>query len=255
VYVWLRLLGTVLIGVPAAIGAFWGAPLVAAEIEAHTNRLAWTQSVTRDRWLATKLAVAAAVCIVTVGLFGAAFTWWAEPIDAVGNRIGTANFGQRGIVPVGYALFALALGTLLGLVIRRTLPAMAATAVAFMGARIAFQQLIRARLTAPVEVSTPTFGNGSLGGWILSTRTVDSTGRTIAGFENQMAGTCRITRETPDYEQAIGACAKSLGIHDITRLHPAEHFWTLQYYEFGIFVALAATLTVASFAVIRRSPA
>ncbi len=27
-YVWLRLLGTALIGVPAVIGAFWGAPLL-----------------------------------------------------------------------------------------------------------------------------------------------------------------------------------------------------------------------------------
>jgi hypothetical protein len=255
VYVWLRLLGTVLIGVPVAIGAFWGAPLVAAEIEAHTNRLVWTQSVTRRRWLATKLAIVAAVCVVTVGLFAAAFTRWADPIDAVGNRIGTANFSQRGIVPVGYALFALALGTLLGLVIRRTLPAMAATAVVFMGARIAFQQLVRPRLIAPVEMSTPTFDHGSLGGWILSTRTVDSSGRAIQGFENQIAITCKITRDTPDYERAIQTCARTLGIHDITRLHPAEHFWTMQYYEFGIFVALAVSLAVACFAIIRRSPA
>ena len=254
VYVWLRLLGTVLIGVPAAIGAFWGAPLIATEIERHTDKLVWTQSVTRRRWLATKLAVIAVVCVVTVGVFTAAFTRWATPIDDVGNRIGTANFGQRGIVPISYALFALALGTLLGLVIRRTLPAIAATVVVFIAVRIAFQQLIRPRLVAPVEMSTPSFDQGSLDGWILSTRTVDGAGRTIQGFENQIAATCGITRQTPDYESAIATCAHRLGIHDITRLHPANQFWTLQYYEFGIFIAIAAALTLASFYVLRRSP-
>ncbi len=255
VYVWLRLLGTVLIGVPAAIGAFWGAPLVAAEIEAHTNQLAWTQSVTRRRWLGTKLAITALVAAVTVGLFTAAFTRWAAPIDALGNRVGTANFGQRGIVPIGYALFALALGALLGLVIRRTLPSIAATVVVFIAVRMAFQQLVRPRLIAPVEMSTPTFDHGSLGGWILSTRTVDVNGRMIDGFENEIATICKITRATPDYERAIDACARGLGVHDITRMHPPDHFWTLQYYEFGIFVALAAALAAASFHIIRRSPA
>ena len=36
---WLRLLGTVLIGIPALIGAFWGAPLVTREFEDRTHRL------------------------------------------------------------------------------------------------------------------------------------------------------------------------------------------------------------------------
>jgi hypothetical protein len=31
---------------------FWGAPLVAGELESGTFRLAWTQDVSRVRWLA-----------------------------------------------------------------------------------------------------------------------------------------------------------------------------------------------------------
>ena len=38
------------------IGMFWGAPLIARELETGTHRLAWNQSVTRTRWLVTKLA-------------------------------------------------------------------------------------------------------------------------------------------------------------------------------------------------------
>src|SRR3954451_19592031 len=43
--------------VPIAIGVFWGAPLLAAEYERGTSRLAWTQSISRGHWLAVKLGV------------------------------------------------------------------------------------------------------------------------------------------------------------------------------------------------------
>src|SRR5258708_10412989 len=42
--------------VPALIGFFWGAPLVARELETGTYRLAWTQ-ITRTRWIAVKLGL------------------------------------------------------------------------------------------------------------------------------------------------------------------------------------------------------
>ena len=42
---------------PAIVGAFWGAPMVARELESGTHRLVWNQTVTRTRWLATKLGV------------------------------------------------------------------------------------------------------------------------------------------------------------------------------------------------------
>jgi ABC-type transport system involved in multi-copper enzyme maturation permease subunit len=43
---------------PAVIGLFWGAPLIARELETGTAALAWNQSVTRTRWLALALALA-----------------------------------------------------------------------------------------------------------------------------------------------------------------------------------------------------
>ncbi len=88
----LRLLGTVLIGVPAAIGAFWGAPLVTRELEAGTHRVAWTQSITRTRWLADKLVVVGGTSVIVTAIFSALFTWWSGPVDRAGNRIGSANF-------------------------------------------------------------------------------------------------------------------------------------------------------------------
>ena len=55
---------------PAIIGLFWGAPLVARELEAGTHRLVWNQSVTRTRWLGTKLAVVGLASVAAAGLLG-----------------------------------------------------------------------------------------------------------------------------------------------------------------------------------------
>ena len=70
----------VVYALPAVVGVFWGAPMVARELEAGTHRLVWTQSITRTRWLATKLGVAGAGAAI-VGLAGLALTWWCGPID------------------------------------------------------------------------------------------------------------------------------------------------------------------------------
>ena len=43
------------IGVPLLLGMFWGAPLIAKEVEEGTHRLVW-QTITRRRWMATKVA-------------------------------------------------------------------------------------------------------------------------------------------------------------------------------------------------------
>jgi hypothetical protein len=100
--------------VPAIIGMFWGAPLIARELEAGTFRVAWTQSVTRARWLAVKLGLAGLASMAAAGLVSLMVTWWSsrvDPLDPFGmNRLQPAMFGTRGIAPIGYAAFAFVLG-------------------------------------------------------------------------------------------------------------------------------------------------
>src|SRR3954468_18736868 len=113
----------------AVIGIFWGAPLVARELEAGTYRLAWNQSVTRGRWLTVKLGFAVLATAAAGGILAAASTWGAgpaaggaRPLDGVtgtqhgslASRLTPISFAMRGIVPVGYAVFALLLATLVG---------------------------------------------------------------------------------------------------------------------------------------------
>ena len=66
---------------PALIGAFWGAPLVARELEAGTHRLVWNQSVTRTRWLATRAGLTVLAAAAAMGVLVLAVTWWTAPLD------------------------------------------------------------------------------------------------------------------------------------------------------------------------------
>jgi len=126
----------VLLVAPALIGLFWGAPLVAREFETGTFRLVWTQGVSRRRWLLTRLALVGTASMAVTGLLSLLVGWWFSPIDRLNlNRMSPSVFGVRGITPIGYAAFAFALGVTLGVLVRRTVPAMALTIVGFLGAR------------------------------------------------------------------------------------------------------------------------
>src|SRR5438128_5225772 len=159
----LQLSGTVLAVVPGILGIFWGAPLVARELETGTSRLAWTQSVSRTRWLAVKLSVVGLASMAAAGLFSLMVTWLSSPIDLVnGNRFAAGMFGERGITPIGYAALAFALGVTAGVLIRRTLPAMPTTILAFVAARVIMTLWVRQHLLAPT-IRSLSLNAGSMG--------------------------------------------------------------------------------------------
>ena len=187
-----------LVVVPGVIGVFWGAPLMARELETGTYKLAWTQSVPRKRWLAVKLGLVGLFSVAAAGLLSLMVTWWSSPIDRV-NADPFTVFDQRGIVPFGYAAFAFALGVTAGMLLRRTVPAMIATLVVFAGIRLAVTNWIRPYLLAPLRIVSavvpPGPGNGpgngpsngpsnaaaapSPGDWVLSDQTINAAGHVV----------------------------------------------------------------------------
>jgi len=144
--------GNVLLLIPALLGMFWGAPLVAREMESGTFRLAWTQSVTRQRWFLTRVALVVVAAVVATGLFSLMVTWWSSPFDAF-NFAPFANFEVRDIAPVGYAIFAVMLGVCAGVLIRRTVFAMGATLVAFTVVRVSIGHWVRPRFASPLHLT------------------------------------------------------------------------------------------------------
>jgi hypothetical protein len=142
--------------VPALVGIFFGAPLIARELETGTFRLVWTQSVTRTRWLAARLGLVGIVAMAIAGLLTWMANWWASPLDAVNqDRFGVANFSFHGIAPIGYAAYTFALGVTAGVLLRRTVPAMAVTGAGFAAARVAVTYWVRPNLASPVHESLP----------------------------------------------------------------------------------------------------
>src|SRR5580700_5671978 len=68
---------------PVLLGMFWGAPLVAREMETGTFRLSWTQSVTRRRWFVTRVGMVVVASLVATGLLSLMVTWWFSPFDTI----------------------------------------------------------------------------------------------------------------------------------------------------------------------------
>jgi len=253
----------VMYAVPALIGLFWGAPLFAREFETGTHHLAWNQSVTRTRWLATKLAVVGGAAAATVGLLSWAVTSWAGRVDsAAADRITPLVYGARGVVPIGWAVFAFALGVTLGMLIRRTIPAMVATAVIYV---VAVTQIPRPRLVPAVHINRPLdmystsvmYNNETHwvwadpnndivphDAWLLANRSVTPSGKWFNGPVD------------PGHCSDMDACTQwvgTLGLRQDLTYHPASHFSPLQWTETGIFVGVAALLVGFCFVWTRRS--
>jgi ABC-type transport system involved in multi-copper enzyme maturation permease subunit len=268
----LGLLDDLVIAVPGLIGIFWGAPLVAREFEAGTFRLAWTQGISRTRWLAVKLGVVGAFSMIVAGLLSLMATWWSSPFDqAYQERIGLAVFHTGGIVPVGYAAFAFALGVTAGMFIRRTLPAMAVTLVIFAAVRLAVPFWVRPHLIPPVtttsalnlgsvvEWGVTNAGRGNGGGlfvqtqpnvpgaWLLSNKVITPAGRPVSTEPATQAGGVGASTW-----QACRAYVATLHLRQSLTYQPASRYWALQWLETAIYLAGALLLSGLCFLRIRR---
>ncbi|GAB3264388.1 ABC transporter permease [Kineosporia babensis] len=283
-------------GLPALIGGFWGAPLVAREIESGTHRLAWTQGVSRTRWLAFRLGIGATAVLAVSGLLTLAITWWAGPMDKAMPiegptgvfsfyRMSPFLFGVRGVAPIGWALFAFALGVVVGMLARRTLVALGVTMALLVVLQVCVPMFVRAHLAAPVdavvpitlenlrglegrpdgagEVTLETFHISGAGpaDWILDDETVDRNGLIPASLPSYVSGCMPEPGLNPDpassVQRAKQACIDRLsaeGYQQHIIYHPESRFWALQWREAGLLAGGALLLSGFAFWRIRQDP-
>ncbi|GAB1821678.1 ABC transporter permease subunit [Herbidospora sp. RD11066] len=279
------LVSLLVLALPALMGLFWGAPLIARELEAGTHLLVWSQGVTRGRWLVVKLGLVGLAAVAAAGVLGLAVTWWAEPLDLSATPdLGLMTplvFGARGIVPMGYAAFAFVLGVSVGTLARRTLPAMALTLAVFAVVQVAVPMLVRPHLAAPVTATFPldranvesinvqrdgggqvrigvrAAVSGQPGAWVLSSGLVDPSGKVLSADEEPAPVTASGTSGpcAPQAAPAHDSCLteiNALGYRQLVSYHPLDRFWPFQWMETAIYAVLTLGLTWFSFWWIRR---
>jgi ABC-2 family transporter protein len=258
-----------LILLPAVLGAFWGAPLVTSELESGSFKLTWNQGVTRTRWMIVKLALTGLAAMATAGVISLVFTWWVSPVDKAGgfpdnlgqwSRLSPLMFADRGIAPVGWAAFAFVLGVTVGVVVRRTIPAMAITLAVVVAVQILWPGMVRSHLIVPqrataavavralgdalithggeliMPTSQPGLAVSLSGAWVVSNKTITTTGHV---FVLPLVAACENSSLTaPGCDRWFA----SQHLRQVVSYVPASSFWPLQWFETAILLILATGL-------------
>jgi hypothetical protein len=240
-----------LVFLPALIAVFVGAPLLARELEHGTYRLAWTQGVTRRRWLLSQTLLLGLATVLGALALSAIVMWWRLPFDRIEGRMTPSRFELEGVVVPAYALFALALGVFSGALLRRTVPAMTAALAAFVAIRLAVANFLRPRYLAPEHATaTGLTPNTHAHDWVLSNSLVDAVGRQISATRENIAIVHARNAGIDAQEYLL-----SLGWKRAVSFQPGDRFWTFQLIESAIFVGLAGAIVLLTLRLIERSPA
>jgi hypothetical protein len=240
--------------VPALIGAFVGAPLLARELETGTFRFAWTQGFGRWRWALAKLVLLAVVVAAAAGAFSLLFSWYYQPYFAASNQtrflsevspLASGLFDLRGVAFAAWTLAAFAIGVLAGVLIRRVVPAIVATLAAYAGLALAVGMFTRRHYMTPLVTSKPDVpGSASIlsqwwtkGGRFAFGRAPLSLLQRICPPPPPGAGPGNFSKSG-----FVGQCLSQHGYAQWTSYQPASRFWPFQLIEGGWLLALSLLL-------------
>lgn len=227
---------------PGLIGLFWGAPLVARELERGTHRLAWTQSVTRRRWLVAKLGGLGLVATAGGLAVGFVVDTWLSTFEGTrfGERIGDAAlFSSSGVAAGAWWLFAFTLGAAAGAVVRKLLPALAVTIAVFLVVMFVFFDL-RTSFAEPERLVDP---QGIPAGLVTGSAYVAPDGTEVADIP-----------ECADvHRDDMSACVNGSDYTSVLYVQPETRYWQFQWTEAGILLGAALLLGgVVAYRVVRR---
>jgi hypothetical protein len=177
----LHLVPLVVLFTPILLGLFWGVPLLAREYADGTNKLVWTQGVSRRKWLTVKLVWILVSAAVLAGAFAALNTWWFKTDNALNlDRFNPIKFETQGVVPIAYTVFAVALGTALGTWFKRTMVALGASLVLLIAIILIIVPNIRPHYETPINYKSALLSNIGVDGAPASNTPVSSGASLVA---------------------------------------------------------------------------
>jgi hypothetical protein len=223
---------------PALIGAFTGAAVVARELETGTFRYAWTQGIGRVRWTIAKLALLGVAIAILSWAFSQVFTWFFAPFLQQQDTLTVLSatvFDTRGIAFAAWCLMSFALGAFLGMLLRRAIPAMAATLGVYLG--LAVVTWVYLRQHYPVALVTSNAGLFN-----------DAASRQSGPYGGSFPSV------TPDNSPWV-LSTWNVGQTPWWRYIPVSRFWPMQLIEGGWLLALSVILIAATVWLVRRRAA
>jgi len=235
--------------VPALIGVFAGAPVLAREMETGTFRFAWTQGIGRWRWALAKVVLLAVVVIAAAGALTVLFSWYASPFFAAGYAIPFATdlFDVLGVAFAGWTLTAFAIGVLAGMLIRRTVPAIAATLAAYAALALATALHLRQHYLTPLLTSKPDLPGAT---WIVSQWYTKGGKFAFPARGSQIVSA--LQHFCPSSSLPPAQCLTRHGYTWWASYQPGSRFWPLQWIEGGWLLALSVLLIATAVWLVRR---
>jgi hypothetical protein len=236
---------------PALIGMFLGAPLVARELEHGTDKLVWTQAITRRRWFLAKLGWLGLFAVLWSAAIAVLVTWWSGPLNALGGRrFWPGQFDIQGLVPGAYALFAFVLATTAGTLARRTLVGVGVTIGGFAGVRLLIRDYVRQRylraVTTPLRPG-PHATYAAQGNWTLNVSTNLVSRRAALGHGHAISPLTHSGCHVSHF-----ACLAAAGIRQLFTYQPGGRYWTFQTIEALLFLAISGALAMTALTAVQR---
>jgi hypothetical protein len=251
--------------VPALIGAFAGAPLLAGVFENGTFRYVFTQGFGRTRWATAKLASLAVVVVIAALAFSIVFSWAYGPLLGMKgygySSLYSLFFDLRGIAFAAWTLAAFAIGVFAGVLIRRVLPAMFTTLAAYSGLALATALFLRPHYRGALLTSNPNIGPPAQvisQWWALHGKPVGlpalSTALSPVDVRVVTAGIFQPGPSTPQNFDPVHYLLAH-GFSLVTSYQPGSWFWPFQLIECAWLLVLSMLLGASAIWLLRRRAA
>jgi hypothetical protein len=239
--------------IPVLAGVFVGAPLLARELETGTFRFAWTQGSGRLRWIIAKLVLLAVALTGAAAAFSVLFSWYYHPFFAEGldGVLAPQLFDLRGVDFAAWTLAAFAVAAFAGMLIRRTVPAMAASIAAWAGLDLATVLFLRKHYQAPVTARS--FGPDPGLSWVVRQWWQGPGGR--PADESAIRALVQQAGPAAKTPQGLQQLLTGHGYWEWSSYQPASRFWSFQFIEGGWLLALSLLLLVATVWLVRHRAA